>query len=255
MLQLSDKGVRLAFIDAWPPGSRKGEPILLIHGFASTHAVNWVFPKWVQSLTEAGRRVVALDLRGHGRSDKFYDPSAYAMDEMLGDILALLNRLEIEAADVMGYSMGGRIGAFFALNHPQRVRSLIVGGLGSHLVDHDGLPDKIIEAMEAPSLASLADPAQHMFRAFAESTKSDLKALAAFARGARWRLSELEAASLRPPILVAVGTNDTVAGDAHKLAALFPMARALDIPGRDHNRAVGDKVYKTGVLDFLSGRP
>jgi pimeloyl-ACP methyl ester carboxylesterase len=255
MFEVFDHGVRLAFIDERPAPRDRGEPILLIHGFASTHAVNWVFPQWVKSLTEAGRRVVAFDNRGHGRSEKFHDPAAYAMQKMAEDARALLDHLHIETADVMGYSMGARIAAFLAKEHASRVRSMILGGLGHHLVDRAGLPLAIAEAMEAPSLAGLVDPTQRMFRAFAEATKSDLKALAACARGARQVMSEIEAREIDVPVLIAAGTKDDVAGNPHELAALFRRARAVDIPGRDHNRAVGDTVYKDSVLEFLERRP
>jgi len=167
----------------------------------------------------------------------------------------LLDHLRIDTADVMGYSMGARIAAFFAKAHASRVRSMILGGLGHHLVDRAGLPLALAEAMEAPSLAGLVDPTQRMFRAFAEATKSDLKALAACARGARQVLSEIEAGEIDVPVLIAAGTKDDVAGDPHELAALVRRARAVDIPGRDHNRVVGDTVYKDSVLEFLEQRP
>ena len=126
MFEVLDHGVRLAFIDERPAPGDRGEPILLIHGFASTHAVNWVFPQWVKTLTEAGRRVVAFDNRGHGRSEKFHDPAAYAMQKMAEDARALLDYLRIETADVMGYSMGARIAAFFTKAHASRVRSMVL---------------------------------------------------------------------------------------------------------------------------------
>lgn len=255
MFEVLDHGVRLTFIDEKPARGDRGEPIILIHGFASTHAVNWVFPQWVKTLTEAGRRVVAFDNRGHGRSEKFHDPAAYAMPKMTGDVRVLLDHLGIETADVMGYSMGARIAAFFAKEQTSRVRSMILGGLGIHLVDRAGLPPALAEAMEAPSLASLVDPMQRRFRAFAEATKGDLKALAACARGARQVMSENEAGEFDLPVLIAAGTEDDVAGDPHELAALFRRARVVDIPGRDHNRAVGDMVYKDSVLNFLEQRP
>jgi pimeloyl-ACP methyl ester carboxylesterase len=250
-----DRGVRLAFIDERPASRDRGEPILLIHGFASTHAVNWVFPQWVKTLTGAGRRVIAFDNRGHGRSQKFYEPAAYSLPKMVEDARSLLDHLHIGTADVMGYSLGGRIAAFLAKAHGDRVRAMILGGLGHNLVDSPGLPLAIAEAMEAPSLASLADPMERMFRSFAEATKSDLKALAACARGARQALSETEAGQIDVPVLIATGTKDNVAGDPHALAALFKRARAVDIPGRDHNRGVGDKVYKDSALEFLEERP
>ncbi len=251
----SSDGVHIAYIDVPPEGTDRGEPILLIHGFASNHRINWVNPRWVQTLTRAGRRVVALDNRGHGASQKLYAPADYRSDLMARDAANLLAHLAIERADVMGYSMGARIAAFLALGRPDLVRSLILGGLGDRLVRGVGLPVGIADAMEAPSLGDLTDPMQRMFRAFADQTKSDLKALAACIRGSRQTVSEKGMARIAVPTLVAVGVRDDVAGDPHKLAAMMPNAEALDIPGRDHNLAVGDKVYKAGVLAFLERRP
>ncbi|MEA2833587.1 MAG: hypothetical protein QOG66_1789, partial [Methylobacteriaceae bacterium] len=168
MEEFSSNGVRIAFIDEKPENDR-GEPILLIHGFASTHAVNWLFPLWVRTLTGAGRRVVALDNRGHGRSQKLYDPKDYHTAIMAEDSRNLLDHLGIGRADVMGYSMGARIGAFLVLAHRNRVRSLIMGGLGIHLTEGFGLPVSIAEAMEAESIEELRDPQQKMFRGFAEA--------------------------------------------------------------------------------------
>jgi len=246
--------VQFAYIDEAPVGTDLGEPILLIHGFASTHAVNWVLPLWVKTLTEAGRRVIALDNRGHGRSMKLYDPAAYAIATMAEDARALLDHLKIERADVMGYSLGGRIAATLARLHPERVRSLVIGGLGYNLVS-GGLSADLVQAMEAPSVDSLTDPLHRLFRSFAEATKSDLKALAACLRGSRQVMSEAEVATITMPSLVCVGTADDIAGDGPRLAALLPNGRAADIPGRDHNKAVGDKVYKNDVLNFLQLRP
>jgi pimeloyl-ACP methyl ester carboxylesterase len=255
MQSFSSAGVRIAFIDVPAVGPGRDEPIVLVHGFASTHAVNWVNPAWVKTLTEAGLRVVALDNRGHGASEKLYEPEDYATSIMAADARRLLDHLDLARAHVMGYSMGARIAAFLALEAPERVRSLVLGGLGDHLIDGVGLPLGIADALEAPSLDDLTDPMQRMFRAFAEQTRSDLRALAACIRGSRQTLSRDEVASIAAPVLVAVGTKDTVAGDPHALAAAFRHGQALDIPGRDHNLAVGDKVFKQGVLAFLTRRP
>ena len=198
MVQFFDSdGLRLAFIDVAPHGRDRGEPILLIHGFASNHRVNWVNPRWVETLTHDGRRVIAFDNRGHGQSDKPTDPAAYHSALMAADAARLLDHLGIERADVMGYSMGARIAAFLALADPRRVRRLVLGGLGDRLVEGVGLPLGIADAMEAPSLEALTDPMQRMFRAFAEQTKSDRVALAACIRGSRQTLSEAEAATHR----------------------------------------------------------
>src|SRR5215510_6053535 len=243
MASFTNGAVEIAYLD-----EGEGEPIVLVHGFASTKETNWVQPGWVTTLTKARRRVIALDNRGHGASSKLYDPAAYHSATMAEDVRALLDHLGLARADVMGYSMGARITAYLALAHPDRVRSIVLGGLGSHLVDGVGLPESIADALEAPSLADVRDPQGRTFRAFAEQTKSDLKALAACIRGSRQTLSREDVAAIRVPVLVAVGTEDVVAGSAHELAALMPDAQALDIPGRDHMLAVGDKVFKAAVL-------
>jgi pimeloyl-ACP methyl ester carboxylesterase len=253
MVQFFDSdGLRLAYVDVAPHGRDRGEPILLIHGFASNHRVNWVNPRWVETLTHDGRRVIAFDNRGHGESDKPTDPAAYHSALMAADAARLLDHLGVERADAMGYSMGARISAYLTLAHPDRVRRLILGGLGDRLVEGVGLPMGVADAMEAPSLDALSDPMQRMFRTFADQTNSDRVALSACIRGSRQTLSAAEAARIACPTLVAVGTRDAIAGDPHRLAAMLPHASVLDIPGRDHNLAVGDKVHKAGVLEFLA---
>src|SRR5262245_9458423 len=148
MHSFSNDGVDIAYLD-----EGEGEPMVLVHGFASTKDVNWVNPGWISTLTRAGRRAIALDNRGHGASGKLYDPAAYHSAVMAEDVRALLDHLGIPRADVMGYSMGARISAFLALAHPERVRSVVLAGLGIQLVDGVGLPESIADALEAPSLA------------------------------------------------------------------------------------------------------
>ncbi len=249
MPQFSHDDIAIDYLD-----EGEGDAVVLIHGFASTKEVNWVQPGWVSTLTRAGRRVVALDNRGHGRSGKVYDPALYHTDLMAEDARALLDYLAIARADVMGYSMGARIAAFMAHRHPQRVRSAILGGLGIRLVSGVGLPETIADALEAPSLNDVSDTQGRMFRAFAEQTQSDLRALAACIRGSRQVMTAQQAGAIAVPVLVAVGGKDDVAGSPHELAALMANARALDIPGRDHMLAVGDRVFKQAVLEFLDRR-
>ncbi len=250
MPRFTHDGVEIAYLD-----EGEGEPIVLVHGFASNKEVNWVAPGWVTTLSRAGRRVIALDNRGHGESTKLYDPAAYHSAIMAEDVRALIEHLGVLRADVMGYSMGARITAFFALAHPGRVRSTVLGGLGIRLVEGVGLPDTIAQALEAPSLADVSDPTAYLFRAFAEQTESDLRALAACLRGSRQTLSRSEVGRIAVPLLVAVGSDDPIAGSPEALAALIPGAQTLAIPGRDHMLAVGDKVFKTKVLEFLAKRP
>jgi pimeloyl-ACP methyl ester carboxylesterase len=250
MSHFTHDGVEIAFLD-----QGEGEPIVLVHGFASNKEVNWVLPGWVSTLTGAGRRVIALDNRGHGASAKLYDPAAYHSSIMAEDVRALIDHLGLPRADLMGYSMGARIVAFLALAHPGRVRSAVLGGLGIRLVE--GVPgsEMIAEGLEAPTLAQVTDQTARQFRSFAEQTRSDLRALAACVLGSRQTLSRDEVGRIAVPLLIAVGSKDLIAGPAEELGTLIPGAKVLGIPDRDHMLAVGDKVYKAGVLEFLRNRP
>jgi pimeloyl-ACP methyl ester carboxylesterase len=241
--------VEIAYLD-----EGEGDPILLVHGFASSKNVNWVYPTWVSELKKNGRRVIALDNRGHGESSKLYDAAQYEIAIMAGDVIALMDHLEIARADVMGYSLGARMTAVIARNQPQRLRSAILGGIGIGMIEGGGPGENVAIALEAPSLEDVTDPVGRTFRAFADQTRSDRRALAACLRGSRRLMTSEDAAGIDVPVLIAVGTTDEVAGSAQALGKIIPRSEVLDIPNRDHMRAVGDKVYKAGVVDFLSRR-
>jgi len=229
-----------------------GRPILLIHGFASNGRVNWVDTGWVDVLTDAGYRAITIDNRGHGHSEKLYDPAQYPARTMARDAVRLLDHLELPDAIFMGYSMGGRISAFAAIEQPERVNTLIIGGMGINLVHGLGGNDRIIAGLSADSLEDVTDELGRQFRRFAEHTKSDLKALAACMGSSREKITEDDVRKIACPTLVAVGSNDVTGGDPEELAALIPNGESLVIEGRDHMRATGDKQFKDGVLAFLA---
>jgi pimeloyl-ACP methyl ester carboxylesterase len=242
--------VEIAYLD-----EGEGDPIVLVHGFASSKNVNWIYPAWVSDLKKDGRRVIALDNRGHGESEKLYDSAEYEIAIMASDVIALLDHLGIERADVMGYSLGSRMTAILAREQPQRLRSAILGGIGIGLIEGGGPGENVAMALEAPSLEDVTDPVGRTFRAFADQTRSNRRALAACLRGSRRLMTSEEAAGIvGVPVLIAVGTKDEIAGSAAALGKIIPGAEVLDIPNRDHMRAVGDKVYKVGVTDFLLRR-
>jgi pimeloyl-ACP methyl ester carboxylesterase len=242
-------GAEIAFID-----EGEGDPVILVHGFASNVTFNWVDPGWVRHLTRAGYRVIALDNRGHGQSQKLHDPADYSAPMMADDVCRLMDHLGLGRADVMGYSMGARISAFFGVRAPDRARSLIFGGLGGNMVRGMAGTGPIANALEANSIDDVTNPTARTFRAFAEQTGSDLKALAACIRSSRDPITVDDVGKLACPVLVAVGTKDVIAGPAEDLAKLIPGAKALPLEGRDHMKAVGDLEFKRGVTDFLAAR-
>ena len=239
-------GVRIAYLD-----EGVGDPVLLIHGFASNATVNWVDTGWTRQLQRAGFRVIAIDNRGHGQSEKLYALADYGAPLMADDAARLLEHLGVARADVVGFSMGARIAAFLALRHPARVRRVVFGGLGGNMIRPMAGTGPIATALEAPSLDDVTNPTARTFRVFAEQTKSDLKALAACIRSAREPITATDLARLQMPVLVAVGDQDVIAGPAEDLARLIPHGEALVIVGRDHMRSVGDRVHKDGVVEFL----
>ncbi|MGT2465959.1 alpha/beta fold hydrolase [Mesorhizobium atlanticum] len=250
----SHDGFELAYLDR-QPASGQGDPVLMIHGFASSHYVNWVSPGWFKTLNDAGYRAIAFDHRGHGSSSKSYDEADYTPAKMASDAAALLDHLGIERAHVMGYSMGARVSAFLALSDPQKVATLVFGGLGIGMVDGVGDWDPIAAALLAE------DPRKTRIRAAAPSAPSQTRRAATGARSRRASqrraelLSEDDMARIAQPTLIAVGTKDDIGGSPDELAALMPNARAFHIEGRDHMLAVGDKSFKQRVLEFYAEYP
>ena len=246
MPTFNSDGVEIAYSD-----QGAGDPILLLHGFASNARTNWIDPGWEAFLVKEGFRVIAYDARGHGLSGKPHSPEDYAQPHMPEDARRLLDHLALPRAHVMGYSMGARMTAFLALRHPQRVRSAIFGGLGINMVRGLSGTQEIASGLEAATSAEIADPVARTFRAFADQTGGDLQALSACMRSARAPLTAEMVRQILCPVLVVVGTADSIGGSAQELADLIPGAQAVSIDRRDHMRTVGDRAYKEAVLKFL----
>jgi pimeloyl-ACP methyl ester carboxylesterase len=247
MQKFNSGGVSIAY-ESWG----QGPPILLIHGFASSARVNWVDTGWVNTLTAAGYRVIALDNRGHGESEKLYDRSLYLATLMAEDAFRLLDHLELPKAAVMGYSMGARLSAFLAMQHPQRVACAVFAGLASRMITGVGGAEAIADALLAEGPAQVADREARAFRLFADATKSDRQALAACILSSRVKIKQEALTGIDCPVLVIAGEQDDIAGSVSDLVKAIPKAEGLVIPRRNHMNAVGDSFYKASVLAFLS---
>jgi pimeloyl-ACP methyl ester carboxylesterase len=230
-----------------------GDPVLLVHGFASDIQMNWRETNWFSTLKSAGFRVVALDCRGHGLSEKLYEPKDYSSEAMGSDVLALMDHLEIDCCHLMGYSMGAILSLHLALGNESRFESLILGGIGDNVLRQGrGDREDIARALEADALDDVTHPVGREFRAFAQRQKGDLNALAACIRSERSNFSTDRLAKLSLPVLVVAGERDVLTGDAYALAACFPNGQTVIVPRRDHMKTVADRVYKEAVLDFLA---
>jgi pimeloyl-ACP methyl ester carboxylesterase len=228
-----------------------GLPVLLIHGFGSSGLINWIATGWTDALAEAGFESIIIDNRGHGQSAKLYDEEAYYPGLMAEDARALLDHLDIKRSFVAGYSMGARISAFLALQHPDRVAALVLGGMGMNLIDGLFDSDEVIAALRAASLDDVTHPTGQMFRRFADQSRSDRLALAACMVNSRQPMPADDVRNIDLPVLVAVGEKDEMAGSPEVLASLLPQGEAFVIPRRDHMLATGDRAFKAEAIGFL----
>jgi pimeloyl-ACP methyl ester carboxylesterase len=228
-----------------------GDPVLLIHGFASTARVNWIDTGWVDALVRAGFRAIAFDNRGHGLSGKLYEPEAYEAPIMAEDARRLLDHLAIRQAHILGYSMGARIAALLAIAHPERVRSLVLAGLAGNLISGIAGGDEVVRALEATSRNDVREPGARAFRIFAEQMGSDLKALAACMRSQRQIIPAGELGRITAPVLIVAGELDDIAGPIDPLLRAIAGSRGLVLPRRNHMSAVGDKLFKQAAIDFF----
>jgi pimeloyl-ACP methyl ester carboxylesterase len=228
-----------------------GPDVLLHHGFAADADTNWARPGVVDALVAAGRRVITLDARGHGRSGKPHDPAAYEDGAMVRDARGLLDHLGVEAVDVVGYSMGSFVASRLVPDEP-RTRRLVLGGVGKALLS--GRPmqhrEAIADALLADDPATVPDPTARGFRAFAEATGADRLALGACMRADPWS-KPVAWDRITVPTLVLVGDRDTLVGPPEPITEVIAGARIVVVSG-DHLSAVGDPAFTRTIVEFLT---
>ena len=230
-------------------GSEDGAPIVLVHGFASDYKLNWVGTRWQETLTSAGHRIIGLDCRGHGSSDKPHDPAAYALEIMAADVRRLLDHLDIQKADYHGYSMGARTGVQAMIDFPKRLRRVVLGGVG-----WGGAFHAAAEIAKAFRGEPTKNPVAKTFLDFANARQSnDLEALAACILGPQPEPDPADLASIKNPVLIVVGDQDDIAAGVDRLVESIPTARLVSIAGRNHMSAVPASDFKKATLAFLEG--
>jgi pimeloyl-ACP methyl ester carboxylesterase len=245
MPDFDSEGVRLHYETAGPQTSR---PIVLVHGFCSDYELNWVGSRWQETMVGAGRRVIGIDCRGHGHSDKPHDQAAYRLSTMAGDVVRLLDHLGLETADYLGYSMGARIGLEAAARHAGRLGRVVLGGLGR--LGATGKAEVIARRMRGDE--SVDDPVAESFYRFAVARPiNDLEALACCILGQQLDPPP-ELGSIQVPVAIMAGDEDPIARDAPELANRIPSARYVPIEGRNHMNAVPARQFKAAALEFLS---
>ena len=246
----------IAYDDIQPAGEAAGT-VFMVHGFATSRAENWRRLGWYGAFERKNYRLVALDLRGHGESDKPHDAAAYGGDVLVGDIVALMDHLGLGRVDLLGYSMGSRLSLQTAIEHPDRVANLIVGGVGDRMLKPPPAETPkmtMAEAMRAADPESIPDKTMKGFRLFADQQGEDRLALAAFTEGrSTAALDADDLLAIRAPTLVVAGSRDEMAGDPQGLADAIPGAKSVTLPACDHFTAIPHALFKAAVFDFLEG--
>ncbi len=246
---MSEDGHRIATY-SW--GDDGAPTVLCVHGFASNCRDNWVDTGWVRDLTRAGFRVLGVDQRGHGASDKPHDPRAYTMDALVGDLLTVLDTHLLDSVSYAGYSLGGRVGWQLLVDGPDRVTRGVLGGIP------DGRPLARLNIDQARAFAEsgtpITEPVTQNYVTLAERVPgNDLRVLVALAEGMRLGDADPDPrkAPLQP-VLFATGSDDSILERSRQLAAAAPSGEFVEIPGRHHFNAPGSRVFRERALTFLS---
>jgi pimeloyl-ACP methyl ester carboxylesterase len=253
----SSDGVEIVY-DVWDPGEDSGvggagPPVVLHHGFGADALVNWLGPGVVDVLVSAGRVVVALDARGHGRSGKPHDPAVYGEAVMARDLSGLVDRLDVPSVDLVGYSMGAIVSLIVASQDP-RIGRLVVGGVGAGAVELGGVDTRVlptsvlIEALSTDDPAVITNRWGAEFRLFADAIGADREALAA--QAAAVHASPIPLDRITAPTLVLAGDDDPMAARPAVLADAIPSAEVRMLTG-DHLAAVGDPAFASSIVEFL----
>jgi pimeloyl-ACP methyl ester carboxylesterase len=229
-------------------------PVVLHHGFVADANANWVATGVVEALTTAGRQVIAPDARGHGRSEKPHDPDRYGEQRMAGDLAVLLDVIGTEEIDLVGYSMGAIVSLLFA-STDERVRRLVIGGVGSGVIECGGVDrravsnDAIIEALSVADASDLDVPEALAFRQLADALGADREALAA--QAASVYRGEIALGRITAPTLLLAGDTDPLAIRPQVLVDAIPGAR-LELLSGNHIEVLGDERFKRSIVDFLT---
>jgi pimeloyl-ACP methyl ester carboxylesterase len=256
MPTFTNDGLTLAYDDVVPAGGGE-RTVLLVHGYTSNRAEGWRRTGWYAAFERRRMRCIALDLRGHGESAKPYEADAYQRARLAGDVIALMNHLDLGRVDLFGYSMGARVALQTAITAPDRVSNLILGGVGEALLQENsgpaGFEKPMVQAMLADDPETIDNPMLRSFRQFADEQGEDRKALAAVTAAVNPPLDRAAMAALPMPVLVVTGQRDSTAGDPEGLASVFPHGKAMSITGCDHFSAIPHALTKAAIFDFLDG--
>jgi pimeloyl-ACP methyl ester carboxylesterase len=253
-------GVKIHYI---VQGKEDGEPVLLIHGFTTSIEGQW---EPVLKALAKDYKVIALDCRGHGGSEKPHDPKKYGL-EMARDAVRLLDHLKIDKAHVVGYSMGAGITLQVAARYPERVRTATLGGAGLPTPEREKLMEALADSLEqgkglGPLVVALTPkdkprPTEEQIKAIDAVllARNDPKALAAVIRGMindkDLALSDEKVKGIKVPMLALIGEADPLRAGVDELKKRLPEVKVVVIDKADHITAFGREEFVSGIKEFL----
>jgi pimeloyl-ACP methyl ester carboxylesterase len=222
-------GCKISYID-----EGQGTPVVLIHGWHASAELNWGLPGLIGALSK-DYRVIAIDVRGHGRSDKPTDENEYGTN-LVDDVERLLDHLKIKKAHIVGYSMGGIITANFVVKHPERVISSVLGGMGCMIV---GRPAQLV---------------------FAQVGKNDSEPRPAILCGrslAKLALTDKEIKDIQVPVTILIGDDDRIikrlyVEPTEELRSDWPVIEIADV---GHMLCVAKPQFRDELLAALKKHP
>jgi pimeloyl-ACP methyl ester carboxylesterase len=244
---MSADGVAIAVYE-W--GHPDAPVVVAVHGFASSAIANWHVTGWTRELSRAGFRVIAIDQRGHGASDKPHDRSAYSMEILVADLLGVVDTFLIDEFALLGYSLGARVGWHAALELPERLTRAVLGGIP----DGDPLTRFLVDEARG-FVAGGAPPDDRLTMTYLEMAASmpdnDLGALVSLVEGMRGGTQPDAGDPPQQPVLFATGTEDPILEQSRRLARATPHGSFLEIPDRNHFNAPTSKAFRVGGVEFL----
>ena len=215
----------------------EGPPLVMLHGLTGS-LEGWREVGYVDALKD-DYQVILMDARGHGKSDKPHDPAMYIIENIVGDVIAVLDSLGIETTNFFGYSFGGGIAYELAKYTPERMKSLIVGGVGAKKPSPE-MYEELIKSLEAgmEALASQLEQTGEVSPQEARFLAIDLEAIAALCKAIVSSPSIIDdVPGMNMPFLLFVGESDPGFSGTKETSELLPDATFVSFPGLDHIQA------------------
>ncbi|WPB73001.1 alpha/beta hydrolase [Archangium violaceum] len=238
-------GVKLHYLEL----AGNGTPVVLLHGYMGTASGNWVAPGFAQALASR-HRVILLDQRGHGESDKPHEPAAYG-ERMVTDVIELLDSLSISKAHIGGYSMGGAMTQVLMKRIPERFITASFGGAGVEETDEalkaeaKALDPTGTDPEEAELLALFAKEMENM-------PEPDPIAIQAVADAwGTWWPQAIDLPLIDFPVLAVNGEFDNPYSKTMRMTRELNQFENVIVPSRSHLTTIVDPIYLQRLTAFI----